>query len=619
MNKIRPTRIRLEACSLCQMGCPLCPVHSGVERPAVGLGFLKPDDFQTLLERNPRLRRVELSNFGEIFLNPHLLDIMRCAHERRVMLTASDGVNFNRVSEEVLEGLVKYRFEYLSCAIDGATDETYRLYRTNGSLPVVLANIRRLNELKRLHGSTRPRLQWQFIVFGHNEHEIEKARAMAAELGMEFALKFNWDTRFSPVRDVEVVRREMGAASEAEYRQVFGRHVSDADCRRLWLEPQINWDGRVLGCSRNFWQAYEANAFSDGLVAAVNSPGVRYARQMLLGKKPPRADIPCSTCDVYQDRGESGRWVDKNVVAPSPGYRAVAAVRHRARTLMPLITAPRRGPTRRLAPNVHPLPAPSALEPGRGFENVGVFRGHTTGLYTWSCHLTTQAPGTRPHAAHSHKEEEVLLLLDGELDVILPQPSAPGGERRMRVRAGQVVYYPAFHVHTVETTSAEPSFYLALSWFNRRNTNARKIAEFSIQGLRFGEAVAEGATYQAVFWGPTRYLNKIQCHTAVIAPGQGQEVHKDDYDVVLVILDGVVQTLGAEAPARSLVLYPQGEPHGMLNTGRDHAKLVAFELHGLTLGPGSSFLVWGWSLFRRAWRKAGRGARRLRARLKAYE
>ena len=31
------------------------------------------------------------------------------------------------------------------------------------------------------------RPDWQFVVFGHNEHEITKAREMAAELGMEIA------------------------------------------------------------------------------------------------------------------------------------------------------------------------------------------------------------------------------------------------------------------------------------------------------------------------------------------------------------------------------------------------------------------------------------------------
>jgi hypothetical protein len=35
-------------------------------------------------------------------------------------------------------------------------------------------------------------MTWQLIVFGHNEHELPKARAMARDLDAVFA-KLNWD------------------------------------------------------------------------------------------------------------------------------------------------------------------------------------------------------------------------------------------------------------------------------------------------------------------------------------------------------------------------------------------------------------------------------------------
>ena len=334
MKLIRPTRIRLEASSVCQLKCPLCPIHSGVARPAVGIGFLKLAHFEKLLQDNSHLTQIELANYGEMFLNPELLGIFRCAYERGVALTASEGVNLNTVKEEVLEGLVKYRVESLTCSIDGATDQTYQRYRTNGSLPTVLANIRMLNSFKEKYGSTLPRLHWQFIVFGHNEHEIVQARELAGKLNMEFYLKLNWDPKFSPVRNEELVRREIGAASIEEYKRRFGRHYDAPNCHRLWTEPQINWDGRVLGCTRNFWGEFGGNAFDDGLEAAVNSAGMRYAREMLLGKKPARDDIPCATCDIYLGRRAEGKWVPRNRVDPSAAYRGARfiyrAFRYRA-------------------------------------------------------------------------------------------------------------------------------------------------------------------------------------------------------------------------------------------------------------------------------------------------
>jgi hypothetical protein len=35
-------------------------------------------DFAALLDRNPQIAHVELSNYGEMFLNPHLADILAC-------------------------------------------------------------------------------------------------------------------------------------------------------------------------------------------------------------------------------------------------------------------------------------------------------------------------------------------------------------------------------------------------------------------------------------------------------------------------------------------------------------------------------------------------------------
>ncbi len=308
---VDPTAIRLEAASHCQLRCPSCPTTSGATHPAVGGGFLRASDFVGLLDQNPQVREIELSNYGEILLNPELSDILRIGHERGVMLSAQNGVNLNTVRTSVLEDLVRYRFHSMTCSIDGATPETYARYRVRGNLEAVLENIRTINALKRRHGSPYPFLRWQFIVFGHNEHEIPVARRLAAELKMDFSPKLTWDDEFSPIRDRDFVLRETGleAASRDEYRRQSGEDYARGLCRALWSNPQINWDGRMLGCARNFWGDFGANAFTDGLREAANSERMRYARSMLTGHAPARHDIPCTTCDIYLDMRAEGRWL----------------------------------------------------------------------------------------------------------------------------------------------------------------------------------------------------------------------------------------------------------------------------------------------------------------------
>jgi hypothetical protein len=288
----------------------------------LGAGHLKVADFETLLDRNPELAEVELSNYGEMFLNPHLPELLAAAHRRQVVVSGNNGVNLNFASDEALEAVVRYRVRALTCSIDGATQETYARYRRNGDIDKVLGHIDRIREHKKRFGTAFPILYWQFVVFGHNQHEIETARAMAVGRGMEFAPRLSWDADHSPVTDPELVRIQtgLGAADRKEYRETKGVDYTRDICYQLWHAPVVNWDGRLLGCCVNYWGDFGVNAFTEGLANFGDSPNVQRARKMLTGAEPAAAGIPCSTCYHYEDLRESGRWLTEAEVA-SAGER----------------------------------------------------------------------------------------------------------------------------------------------------------------------------------------------------------------------------------------------------------------------------------------------------------
>ena len=96
---------------------------------------------------------------------------------------------------------------------------------------------------------------------------------------------------------------------QEEYEEINGRKYVSEICLQLWDDPQINWDGKNLGCCRNFWGDFGGNAFADGLSACLNHEKMGYARDMLLGLKPPRDDIPCSTCELYQGMQAHSDWI----------------------------------------------------------------------------------------------------------------------------------------------------------------------------------------------------------------------------------------------------------------------------------------------------------------------
>jgi MoaA/NifB/PqqE/SkfB family radical SAM enzyme len=320
--------IRLEASTVCQLKCPSCPTAFRETGKILGVGFLKFSDFKNILDKNPWLSHIELSNWGEIFLNPELIKIMKYAHKKSVALYVGTGANLNNVKEEVLEALVKYRLRRITCSIDGASQEIYSIYRVKGNFQQVIENIKSINKFKARYKSPYPILRWQFIAFGHNEHEISKARKMAKNMNMSFKLKLSFDDLygkpFSSIKNAELIRNEtgLGVASRSEFREKYGKeYVLRNCCLILWTNPQINYEGKVLGCSINYWGDY-GNAFKDGLKKCLNNEKINYARAMLMGKQKSRMDIPCIHCQSYKRMKENKNWLtNKEIYVKKIEYR----------------------------------------------------------------------------------------------------------------------------------------------------------------------------------------------------------------------------------------------------------------------------------------------------------
>lgn len=311
-----PRKIQIDASSHCQLACPVCPTANGKARAVLGAGHLRVENFRQLLDANPEIEEIELSNYGEMFLNPQLSELLACAFERQVTVSGSNGVNLNFARADSLEAVVKYRVRGLTCSIDGATQEIYSQYRVKGDLDAVLENVDRIRQLRRENGSAFPMLVWQFIVFGHNEHEIATAKSMARERGMDFLPRLSWDPGFSPVEDRSLVSIQtgLGAADRAEYREKQGREYARDVCLQLWRAPVVNWDGRMLGCCVNYWRDFGSNVFDTGLSASMSHPDMDYARQMLMGSAEPRAGIPCTTCNHYEMMSQRRGWITQDEI-----------------------------------------------------------------------------------------------------------------------------------------------------------------------------------------------------------------------------------------------------------------------------------------------------------------
>lgn len=308
LKKDIPKNIRIDASTICQLNCPCCYMRT--ENPPCGIGYLKFKDFKKIVDEND-LESIELSNSGEIFSNPELLKILKYAFKKKIRLSARNGVNLNTVSDEILESLVKYRFGDMKVAIDGASQEIYSIYRRNGNFERVIANIKRINYYKEKYNSIYPNVIWQFIIFGHNEHEIPKAKKMAKDLNIGIVFALNWDKEYSQIKDRAFVEKETGLKNINinEDHEDNIKNQSWIFCFQLWDQPQINWDGELLGCCRLSDDNFGANVFKMGLENALYSEKYLYAKKMLKGELPPKEGIPCTSCNLYKIMQENNKYI----------------------------------------------------------------------------------------------------------------------------------------------------------------------------------------------------------------------------------------------------------------------------------------------------------------------
>ncbi len=119
---IEPVSIRLEASSHCQLRCPACPTTGGDIDKAIGKGFDSAADFRDSSNGTPSLRHMpNARTTGRAASTRSTLKSTPIASERKVTLTAANGVNLNNVTDEVLEAVVKYRLWAMTCSIGGAS------------------------------------------------------------------------------------------------------------------------------------------------------------------------------------------------------------------------------------------------------------------------------------------------------------------------------------------------------------------------------------------------------------------------------------------------------------------------------------------------------------------
>ena len=145
---------------------------------------------------------------------------------------------------------------------------------------------------------------------------------------MEFCPKLTWDNSFSPLRNPEFVRKQVGigVTTRQEYEERNGKLYHGRTCAMgSGISPQVNWDGKMLGCCVNYWGDFGGNVFRDGLLATINGDKMRYARDMLLGHRPPATISPARPAELSKHKSARFLAAARRSIRASTGSRPASA------------------------------------------------------------------------------------------------------------------------------------------------------------------------------------------------------------------------------------------------------------------------------------------------------
>lgn len=315
-----PYVLKVESTNICNLRCPFCldRDRSAYEKGR-GFGRMTLDDFKKIVDvLGPYTIRMNLYGSGEPVLFPETFEMVSYASSNNIGVAIS--ANLSNFKKENVDKLLTCGLEHLIISCHGATSESYLKYNVGGNFERVMENMRHIVRRKKELGLKLPFIDWQFLLFSHNQHERPLARKLAKEIGVDlirFVLpnippehKAEWRPRLhgEPPPDKDKAPREEPApAAEAPPPQDPKKvKVNIHRCSWPYRSIFFNWDGGILPCCHdqiNNEQDMGDIHSLDDFLKTWNGDRYQQARRLSNFEiHPDRAPIPlsCNNCVMPQ-------------------------------------------------------------------------------------------------------------------------------------------------------------------------------------------------------------------------------------------------------------------------------------------------------------------------------
>jgi MoaA/NifB/PqqE/SkfB family radical SAM enzyme len=174
--------LHLETSSVCNAACPMCPRE-------LDIGFNKDTDAVSLSLKQIKemftesfIKQLEsmfmCGNYGDPAAAPECLEIFEYFRSINPDITLgihSNGSLRNTSWWSQLGKILSRSGDYGFFSVDGLSD-TNHIYRVNTNFTKILENAEAFI-------SAGGQAHWEYLVFEHNEHQVEEARQLASSMG----------------------------------------------------------------------------------------------------------------------------------------------------------------------------------------------------------------------------------------------------------------------------------------------------------------------------------------------------------------------------------------------------------------------------------------------------
>jgi MoaA/NifB/PqqE/SkfB family radical SAM enzyme len=242
----------IDVAGKCNLKCPSCP-RGNMER-------LHPEGFMSaavyshaldkLLKELPQIMCIELSTWGEPFMNPDLAEIIEMT-EKYIPCSVSTNLQI----PDQLESVIKAQPSQMIISASGY-GESYEVNHAGGSWQIFYDNINYLRELIKKH-SPKTEFAVSYHLYRNNKHEdLDKFRNLCSMLGFKLLTAWAYLNPYDKLLDYcegrSIGMQAEKALNSLQWNLKCSLEMSKAEasnpclCQRIF--PIINWDLSVSLC-----------------------------------------------------------------------------------------------------------------------------------------------------------------------------------------------------------------------------------------------------------------------------------------------------------------------------------------------------------------------------------